>query len=78
MSYDIYDMLIYVLYIWEMWVCAQSLSCVQPFVTPWTVALAGLLCPCDSPGKNTRVGCHALIQGIFHTQGSNPRLLHCS
>ena len=31
----------------------------------------------DSPGKNTRVGCHALLQGIFPTQGSNPGLLHC-
>ena len=29
----------------------------------------------DSPGKNTRVGCHALFQGIFPTQGSNPHLL---
>ena len=30
----------------------------------------------DSPGKNTRVGCHAL-QRIFKTQGSNPGLLYC-
>ena len=28
-----------------------------------------------SPGKNTGVGCHALLQGIFPTQGLNPRLL---
>ena len=27
--------------------------------------------------KNTGVGCHALLQGIFPTQGSNPGLLHC-
>ena len=27
------------------------------------------------PGKNTGMGCHALLQGIFQTQGSNPRLL---
>ena len=26
----------------------------------------------DSPGKNTGVGCHALLQGTFPTQGSNP------
>ena len=32
---------------------------------------ARLLCPWDSPGKNTGVGCHALLQGIFLTQGSN-------
>ena len=34
----------------------------------------------DSPGENTRVGCHALLQGIFPTQGSNlglQWLLHC-
>ena len=31
----------------------------------------------DSPGKNTRVCCHALLQGIFPTQGSNPGLPHC-
>ena len=29
------------------------------------------------PGKNTGVGCHALIQGIFPTLGSNPGLPHC-
>ena len=34
------------------------------------------LCPWDSPGKNTGVGCHTLLQGIFLTQGSNPGLLH--
>ena len=31
----------------------------------------------DSPGKNTGMGCHALLQGIFATQGSNPGLPHC-
>ena len=30
----------------------------------------------DSPGKNTGVGCHFLLQGIFPTQGLNPHLLH--
>ena len=49
------------------------------FVTPWTMEpMARLLCPCDSPGKNTGVGRHALLQGIFPNQGSilHP-LLHC-
>ena len=39
-----------------------------------------LLCPWDSPGKNTGVGCHARLQGIFLAQGSNLhllKLLHC-
>ena len=34
-----------------------------------------LLCSWDFPGKNTGVGGHFLLQGIFLTQGSNPRLL---
>ena len=38
--------------------------------------LARLLYPWDSPGKNTGVGCHALLWGIFPTQGSNPYLLY--
>ena len=34
-----------------------------------------LLCPWDSPGKNPRLSCHVLVQGIFPTQGVSPRLL---
>ena len=51
-------------------------SCVQLFMIPWTVA-------CQAPltipwlGKNTGVGCHCLLQGIFPFQGSNPGLPHC-
>ena len=37
---------------------------------------ARLLCPWDSPGKNTRVSYHALLQGIFLTQGSKLNLPH--
>ena len=36
-----------------------------------------LLCPRDSPVKNTEVGCYAILQGIFPTQGLNLSLL-CS
>ena len=36
-----------------------------------------LLRPWDFPGKNTRVGCHFLLQEVFLTQGSNLNLLHC-
>ena len=32
---------------------------------------ARLLCPWNFPGKDTGVGCHALLQGIFSTQGLN-------
>ena len=36
---------------------------------------ARLLCPWNSPGVNTRVSSHALLQGIFLTQGLSPHLL---
>ena len=54
-------------------VCARSVVS-NSFVTPWTIARR-LLWPWDVPGKNTGVGCHFLLQGIFLTQGSNLRLL---
>jgi len=44
--------------------------------TWWTGARQAPLCPWDSPGKNTRVGCHAVLQGILLTQGLNPGFLH--
>ena len=44
-------------------------------MTPWTVALQTRIHR-DSPGKNTGVGCHALLQGIFPTQGLNLGLPH--
>ena len=51
-----------------------------PTLWPYGLYPAGLLCSWDSPGKNTRVGCHTLPQGNFLTQGLNTcllRLLHC-
>ena len=39
---------------------------------PMDCSLPGSSVHEDSPGKNTGVGCHALLQGIFPTQGSNP------
>ena len=44
---------------------------------PHSLQLTRLLCPCDSPGLNTGVGCYALLHGIFPTQGLNLHLL-CS
>ena len=54
-----------------------SRSIVQSCPTLWLHGLqsARLLCAWDSAGKNTEVGCHFLLQGIFLTQGSNPSLL---
>ena len=42
---------------------------------PYGLQPARLFCPWDSPGKNTGEGCHALLQGIYLTQGSNWHLL---
>ena len=56
------------------WLCVLNhFTHVPLFVTLWTVARQAplSLCPWDSPGKNTGVGCHALLQGLFQTQGSN-------
>ena len=44
---------------------------------PHGLSPSSLLCPWNSPGKNTGVGCHFLLQGTFPTQGSNLGLLHC-
>ena len=52
-----------------------SQSC-RLFAIPWAVPTR-LLCSWDSPGKNTGMGCHFLLQGIFLNQGSNPGLPHC-
>ena len=42
---------------------------------PYGLKPARLLCPYDSPGKNSGVGCHALLQANFPTQGLNLCLL---
>ena len=50
------------------------LSHVQVFLTSWTVAHEAPR-PYNFPQKNTGVGCHFFLQGIFPTQESNPHLL---
>ena len=58
--------------------CVLSHSVISdPFITPWNIAHARLLCPWNFSGKNTGVGCHFLLQGIFSIQRSNLHLLHC-
>ena len=57
--------------------CSEYVSAILLRLCPTLCDPMGrLLCPWDSPGKNTGVGCHALLQGIFLTQGSNPHLLY--
>ena len=54
------------------------LSCSVMSNSSWPHGLkpARILCSWDSPGKNTRVGCFVLLQGIFPMQGSNPGFPH--
>jgi len=49
------------MHVYGEWVSTKSLSHVQLFTTLLTVARQAPLCPWDSPGKNTGVGCHALL-----------------
>ena len=57
----------------------QVVSVMSDSLGPYGSQPDRLLCPWDSPGKNTGVGCYSHVQGIFLTQGLNPSplcLLH--
>ena len=60
----------------SLFVSVLSFSVMSDSATPWTVAHQVPPSMWFS-SKNTGVGCHFLLQGIFPTQGSNPGLLHC-
>ena len=49
----------------------KSLQSCMTLCDPMDCSPTRLLCPWDSPGKDNGVSCHALLQGIFPTQGSN-------
>ena len=53
--------------------CCLVANMSNSFAIPWTVA-ARLLCPWDFPGKNARMDCHFLLQGIFPTYVASPAL----
>ena len=60
-------------------VCVCVCVCAQSCLTlcdPMDCSPPGSSVHGDSAGKNTGVGCHALLQGIFPGQGSNQDLLH--
>ena len=65
----------FLLFICLMQVCKVT-SVMSNSLWPYGLEPTRLLCPWDFPGKNPGVGCHALLQGTFPTQGSNPSLLH--
>ena len=50
-------------------------SVISDSLRPHEVWPTKLLCLCSFPGKNTGVGCHFLLQGIFPNQGSKPLFL---
>ena len=56
--------------------CGVSCSVMSDSFLPHELSSTRLLCPWNSPGKNTGVGFHFLLQRIFPTQGSNLGLLH--
>ena len=57
-------------------VLGLSQSVMSNSLWPYELQPTRLLCPWDSPGKNTGEGCHFLLQEIFPSQRSNPRLLY--
>ena len=54
-----------------------SCSVVSNSLWPHELGPTRILCPWDFPGKNTGVGFHFLLHGIFPTQGSNLSFPHC-
>ena len=60
----------YLIYIQSVCECACSVSSVVfNSLLPYGLQLTRLLCPWDSAGRNTGVGCHAFLQGIFRIPG---------
>ena len=57
-------------------ICSVSCSVVCLILCDFMDCSLSGSCPWDSPGKNTGVGCHSLLQGTFLTQGLNPVLLY--
>ena len=60
---------------YRMGCCLVTKSC-PTLATSWVVAHQAP-CPWDFPGKNTGLGSHSVLQGIFPNHGSNLGLLHC-
>ena len=56
--------------------CLVAQSC-PALCNSMDYSLAGPSVHGNSPGKNTGVGCHAILQGIFPTWGSAPGVYHC-
>ena len=84
---------LFLFFVKPLWSVAENLLHTYTYSIVYAVCLVAQLCPTlcnpmdcsspgssvhgDSPGKNTEVSCHALLQGIFPTQGSNQGLPNC-
>ena len=64
-------------FFWHCCCCCLAASVMSSCVQLQGLQRFRLLCPWDSLGKSSGVGCHALLQGFFPTQGWNPGPLHC-
>ena len=81
-GYDLYSLLILYLYLYELHLSVALSMCVSCSVVSDSLRHHGLwpaklLYPWNSPGKNTEVGCHYLLQGIFPTQELSPPKVEC-
>jgi len=71
-----------ILFLWQnclnkhVCVCSAAQLCLT-LCNPMDCSPLGSSVHGDSPGKNTEIGCHALLQGIFPTQRPSPGLPHC-
>ena len=66
------------LYFYPVWgLCSMGMCVLKLYPTLLDPLDCNPPAPLDFPGRDTAVGCHFLLQGIFLTQGSNLCLLHC-
>ena len=63
-------------FVQQLLLSAKSLQSCPTLCNPLDSSSPGSFVHGVSPGKNTGVGCHALLRGIFPTQGSNPHLVY--
>ena len=76
---DLYCFVVFSVYTFVDLICCAVLShqSCPTLCNPMNCSLPGFSVHGDSPGKNTGVGCHALLQGIFPTQGLNSGVPNC-
>ena len=76
-NFSVYQFSALSFFIWKLVLCCAWLLSHVRLCESMDCSRPGFSVHGDSPGKNTGVGCHALPQAIFPTQGWNPGLPHC-